>query len=275
MKFELYSGAGNRFLLVEDDQGELDASGGARELCARPLFSGLRADGLLVVAHEPDGVARMRIFNADGSRPEACGNGLRCVGWHLARTRGRELVTVRTDVGERQVELRRQAGELAVLYADMGSVTVERLGKPWPQVAGLEDARRADVGNPHCVLRVADERSQELERVGRAMQDHPEYPEGVNVGFLARREGHWRLRVWERGVGETEACGTGACAAAATVGGQDEETAIHMRGGVLTLRRGFGPRYHLLGEARHHGSLALDAGEPASTSRASAVRDPA
>jgi diaminopimelate epimerase len=274
VRFELYSGAGNRFLLLESKEADFDWPLTARRLCARTLFGGKQPDGLLVLTWEADGGARMRIYNADGSRPEACGNGLRCAGLHLARRLDQETVTLRTDAGERRIEMRRQAGEVATLYADMGVVTVGPLSEPWPELAGLHDAYRVDVGNPHCVLRVEDERSEELERIGRLLQISPEFPEGVNVGFLAGREDLWRLRVWERGVGETEACGTGACAAAAVIGGEEKEVLIRMRGGDLTLRRGPGTHYHLLGEARHHGSVELAVDMVATTPLARAEADP-
>jgi diaminopimelate epimerase len=258
VRIELYSGAGNRFLLAEQDSPGPAWTNIARDFCARPLFRGDRGDGLLVVRPDPDGRARMTIFNADGSRPEACGNGLRCAGWHLARTRGGDRLLVLTDVGERTVEVRARSGRVAVLDTEMGGVTVDPLSAPWPSLPRLIDVHRVDVGNPHCVLRVEDERSVELESIGRELQGHADYPRGVNVGALAKRERAWHLRVWERGVGETDACGTGACAAAALVGARSGETEIRMRGGVLTVRQDAQGRFYLRGQAEHLGALDLD-----------------
>lgn len=200
----------------------------------------------------------MVIYNADGSRPEACGNGLRCVGWHLTRESGGEVQKIETDAGLRRVEISRIGTEIALLLAEMGRAERFPLASPLcPEAEGLA-ATGVRIGNPHCVIRVEDERGVAVDQIGRAMQSHPDFPRGVNVGFLCQREDRWNLRVWERGVGETAACGTGACAAAAWVGDRGSETTIEMRGGRLVVRRDQEDRYFLFGEAVHHGSVDLE-----------------
>lgn len=118
------------------------------------------------------------------------------------------------------------------------------------------------MGNPHCVLRVLDERGPDLESLGARMQSHGDFPNGVNVGLLARRNSKWHLRVWERGVGETAACGTGACAAVACILEQQpslESTEISMAGGRLRVRpiahEGQGDELELYGAAEHLASF--------------------
>jgi diaminopimelate epimerase len=256
---QLYAGVDNRFLLFEGLEG-VDRAALARALCVQPLFHGERADGVLFVEQAPGADARMVIFNADGSRPEACGNGLRCVGWHLARTRGLEHALVETDAGPRAVRIVERAEGHAVLLAEMGAA--QRLGvvADLPQDLEVLSAEGYDLGNPHCILRVDDERDAEVERIGRVLQSHALYPRGVNVGFLAQRAGRWYLRVWERGVGETEACGTNACAAAEFLFESDGEPrhTLHLPGGELLVERLESGALTLLGTARHAGEVEVE-----------------
>ena len=257
MLFERYSGADNRFLLTTAALAGAAAERLAREVCRRELFAGQRADGLLVVEKRGENAPRMTIYNADGSRPEACGNGLRCVAWHLARTEQGTTFTIATDAGDRRARVVEARGERADLFVEMGTVEHGTLEKPWPRVRGLIRAQRASVGNPHCVLRVEDERELDTRAIGQVLQTHSAFPRGVNVGFLAQREGRWCLRVFERGVGETAACGTGACAAAATVADQPGEVSIHMRGGELRVVLDAQRNAQLLGQATYHGTIEL------------------
>ncbi len=261
---ELYAGADNRFLLFTEQAGvhwpEL-----ARALCAEPLFKGECADGLLVVGESVEADARMTLFNADGGRPEACGNGLRCVGLHLARTRGLEDARVATDAGVRAVRIESRRAESAVLVAEMGHASTIHLKAGLPQNVDVRVAVGFDLGNPHCILVVEDEREAQVERIGRAMQAHTDFPRGVNVGFLASRAGQWHLRVWERGVGETAACGTNACAAAAYLMQQGSNgqaghafQELHMPGGVLHVSKSASGALELRGAAVYCGSVECD-----------------
>ena len=262
MRLELYAGAGNRFALAEAPGVEPTWAELAREVCARELFGEARPDGLLVVREARGHDPRMEIYNADGSRPEACGNGLRCVAWHLVRTGREGGARVDTDAGVRRFELLEARGEVAEMYVEMGEARVHGISAPLPVVPGLVAAHRVNVGNPHCVLRVEDERVDGLAELGRWMQSHPDFPEGVNVGLLSWRNGAWHLRVFERGVGETEACGTGACAAVASLVLPAGTTEIVMRGGTLHVRQDEGGALHLSGEACHHGWVEIGLDQP-------------
>jgi len=236
VKLTLLSAAGNAFAVLEARRGDgpPDLAALAREVCADlgaewrrraragglPELRGRDLDGLLVVS-PASGAAncRMVIYNADGSRPEACGNGLRCVA-RFARENGwasRETVVVETDAGPRPVEL------LGGAHASTDEVQV-RAGMGTPRVLARDEelelpgervrATLIDMGNPHCVLFVEDERTAPLERLGPLLECHPRFPGKTNVEFVAARGDRLAVRVWERGVGETAACGTGACAAA-------------------------------------------------------------
>ncbi|MFT7486657.1 MAG: diaminopimelate epimerase [Candidatus Paceibacteria bacterium] len=266
VRFELYSGADNRFLLTEE---AFDPPLGpllARKHCAGTHFEGHRPDGLLVVSERSREGARMTIYNADGSRPEACGNGLRCVGWYLARSADGDAFTVDTDAGPRKTRIIASTQRQASIFTGMGPVAIEPLPAPWPKLPGLLAAYRGDVGNPHCILHVDDERVIDVTDVAQRLQSHPSFPAGVNVGFLSEREGVRYLRVHERGVGETSACGTGACAAAASLTQESAELEIRMHGGNLRVRIDTERCAELLGNATYYGVLDL---EPPEGSQAS------
>lgn len=258
--FQLFSGARNRFLVLPEEEGDVRWGRLAPGLCARGLFDDKSADGLLLI--DPTGSvtdARMTLWNADGSRPEACGNGLRCVAWWLFRSGSMGPRRIATDSGVREVEVIETRGDRdrARVWAQMGRAELFPLSAPLPGPGAELSAVGVRIGNPHCVLLVPDERYAAVEELGRALQTHPDFPEGVNVGFLARRDGRWFLRVHERGVGETEACGTGACAAAAVIG-EEGGTEIEMPGGVLEIRSARGGMIELLGDAVFHGEVELE-----------------
>jgi diaminopimelate epimerase len=234
------SGAGNLFVVVDgfQDGAPADPAALARTVCALPGPNGRRADGLLLaLPPRRGGHCAMEVYNADGTRPEMCGNGLRCVA-KLVADRGHVVAspfTIETDAGPRvaRVTLRPDRGVVAATI-HMGTPRIvardEQLG----------DFRAVlvDMGNPHCVLFVDDERTAPVAEVGPLLQRHPRFPQGTNVEFLARREGEHHLRVWERGVGETLACGSGACAAAVasvTEGRARWPVRLHLPGGVLVV----------------------------------------
>ncbi|MDP6538055.1 MAG: diaminopimelate epimerase [Planctomycetota bacterium] len=232
-----FSGAGNRFLLIDErDEGSVtrERDGGAMD--RRDVDGVLR----LLRPQSASADARLVITNRDGSRAAACGNGLRCVGLYLI-DRGEapaRPVRIETDAGERTVELVDRAEETALLRAAMGAASAIELAEPVVWAGERLEARGVRLGNDHLVLRVDDEREAPVEPLGRRLQTHTTFPDGVNVGFVARRAGAWRLRVFERGVGETRACGSGACAAAWTLFAAREATPpveIVMAGGVLTV----------------------------------------
>ncbi len=220
MKLSVLAGAGNTFAVFDartqvlpEDVAEL-----ARRLCAEP-WEGKPStlDGVLLVSAPVEGGAcRMVIYNADGSRPEACGNGLRCVA-KFAREQGfvdTDRFVVETDAGAREVELVREQGTIVGATARMGA---PRKIEPKVGLAtskGRKQATLVDMGNPHAVLFVADERRAAVQELGRELEYHPRFPQRTNVEFATVRDGRIHLRVWERGVGETQACGTGACATA-------------------------------------------------------------
>jgi diaminopimelate epimerase len=209
LRFAKYQGLGNDFVVVEGD--ELMSADRARRLCDRRR--GVGADGVLsILPARAGGAAYMHIYNSDGSVAAMCGNGVRCVARHLAETRALagDLV-VETDAGPRRCRIVRGAGgAVETIAVDMGPARVE--GEQVFEVAGERlHALRVSMGNPHAVFfdRATRERAAAIGPLVEAA-----VPGGVNVGFATVRDGGVDLVVWERGAGLTEACGTGACAAA-------------------------------------------------------------
>jgi len=248
LAFEKYEGLGNDFLVVDDPatRDRVDRALAAR-LCDR--HRGVGGDGVLVVGGEP-GRPSMRVFNADGSVPEMCGNGIRCVGLHLVRrgmARVSEPFAIDTDAGEHRV-LVHDAGDAGQVEVWMRAPSLAPgdlplrsdhrwVGEPIEVAGRLVRVTAVSMGNPHAVLFDED---AERAAIGPALEVDARFPERVNVGFAARTERGLELAVWERGVGWTMACGTGACAAAvaAVETGRAERgrpLAVHLPGGPLTI----------------------------------------
>ncbi len=213
LPFVKYQGLGNDFVVVEGS--ELMDPARAVRLCDRRR--GIGADGILtVLPARSGGAAYMHIYNSDGSVPEMCGNGVRCVARHIAETRGLSgEILVETDAGPRRCRIHRDAaGAVEAVSVDMGTARIE--GEQEFAVGGERlRALRISMGNPHAVL-FDDPTAARARAAGSAIEKM--VPGGVNVGFARRRPGAASnaldLVVWERGAGLTEACGTGACAAA-------------------------------------------------------------
>jgi len=228
------SGAGNRFL-VTDEPGPAAVDAGLRTLASGEPA----ADGLLqVLAGGASSDCTMTVFNADGGRAEACGNGLRCAALFARErglARGDELI-VGTDAGPRRVTLLREDGAVLSARAEMGSA---RVRSETIEVHGARhEVALVDVGNPHCVLFVRALDTKLLHGLGATLQDHPAFPAGVNLELVVREPERLVVRVFERGVGETAACGTGACAAAAAavrLHGHAVPVTVDMPGGRLTI----------------------------------------
>lgn len=231
---------------------------------------GIGADGLIVLSRDGDGGLRMTMWNGDGSRGAMCGNGLRCIAKlavdHGHAQQGR--MVLRTDAGDRAaIYLGACEGDpaAATVRTEMGVV---RVGNPRTiRVDGRAvEYVPGDAGNPHAVVFVPDVERADVLALGAAMQTHPDFPDGVNVEFV-RVVGPDRIRqrTFERGSGETLACGTGAAAVSAAarqlglvIG---DKISVELRGGVLTVLLG-GSSLAIEGSARtvFEGLIRLDGG---------------
>lgn len=241
LRFAKYEGLGNDFLVVDAETEGLVPEALAAQLCDRRR--GVGGDGVLLVlpprgAHQ-GATARMRVINADGSVPEMCGNGLRCLALHLSRRTPSELqdFVIETDAGPKTCRVRRTGEHGGEVTIDMGVVSVT--GTREVTVDDRTFALTlADAGNPHAIFLGAFERA-DVDRYGHALATHPSFPRGTNVEFVSRRSPTVAHAViWERGCGITLACGTGACAtgavlAEAGLAPYGEELTIELLGGPL------------------------------------------
>lgn len=214
--------------------------------------TGIGGDGLILIRPSKEADCRMEMYNADGSRGKMCGNGVRCVGkfvYESGRAR-RNPLRVDTDAGIKILELHLRGEKVESVTVDMGEpildgpqipVAAESQVIDAPLRVGERDWRVTCVsmGNPHCVTFLDDVAGLDLERLGPTFEHHAFFPERVNTEFvqvISRRE--LTMRVWERGSGETAACGTGACAVlvAAVLNGRAERRAtVHLNGGDLEI----------------------------------------
>lgn len=265
IEFTKLHGLGNDFLLFEAQTGAtLPSTAQWRALADRHAGVGFDQALVLEPPREAGTAVHYRVFNADGGEVEQSGNGARCVARFL-QLRGR--------VGaDGSVRMGSTGGPVAARVLDDGRVSV-KLGVPSFEprslpflAAGVESTYTLQVageaiefgavsiGNPHAVLRVAAIESAPVDRIGRALQSHASFPRQVNVGFMEIVDAaHIRLRVYERGAGETLACGTGACAAVAfgrNLGVLGTDVEVHVPGGRLGVHwQGPGEPVWLLGPA--------------------------
>lgn len=244
-RFFKYHGLGNDFVVLDRRATGLDLDAEtSRRLCDRHF--GIGADGVLVVLPEPGAAGRMVVHNADGSIAEMCGNGLRCVVKHVAESEAERpsSLAIATGAGVLRCEVEWSHGQVDRVTVDMGPAKLEdEVLPPGPfvrqPIEGLVGTA-VSMGNPHLVL--LDTPPLEAPRLGAALEHHPSFPNRTNVEFVeARAEGGLRVVVWERGVGITLACGTGACAtvAAAALDGRvpfDAWVPVELPGGVLEIR---------------------------------------
>lgn len=232
-------GTGNDFVVVEDlDDALVLDDRLVASLCDRRC--GVGADGVIRIAPGDSAPVFMDHRNADGSRPEMCGNGVRVLAKYCF-DRGilaGSTAAIETRAGLRTVVAHRDAsGHVAQVGVDMGAPTVGDLAAVLDADGDAVIAALVGMGNPHAVVFVDDVASAPVHGIGPGLEIHPAFPDGVNVEFAAvTSSGAIDMRVWERGVGETASCGTGACAvavAAAETGRTSRRVDVSLPGGVL------------------------------------------
>ena len=240
MDFTKLHGCGNDYIFLNCMEGAPDDLPGlARRLSDRRF--GVGGDGLICVC--PSGWAdfKMRMFNADGSEGTMCGNGIRCFGKYVydKGLTDRTRLVIETLSGDRELFLTIENGRAEGATVGMGIPAIY----PHMKITVKENTYTvipASMGNPHAVMEVEDPEEIDLQTVGPAVERHPLFPRRVNAEFIrVLNRGELQMRVWERGSGETMACGTGACAAAAAMmaaGKLDREAVVHLAGGDLKVR---------------------------------------
>ena len=252
MKFTKMQGLGNDYIYVNCLEEEVpDPVATARKISDRHF--GVGADGLVLICPDEQADFRMRMFNADGSEAEMCGNAARCVGKYI-HDRGlsdREEIRLMTGAGMKILQLKIRDGKTESVRVDMGEpiLVAERIpttltglkvvDTPVEVLGETYGVTCVSMGNPHAVIFVEDVESFDVHGVGAVIENYPLFPRKTNVEFVTvtDRE-NLRMRVWERGAGETMACGTGACATlvAAVLNGLSERKAtLRLNGGPLTV----------------------------------------
>ncbi|NJK69478.1 MAG: diaminopimelate epimerase [Microcoleus sp. CSU_2_2] len=273
IEFTKYHGLGNDFILIDNRHSSepLVTPEQAVELCNRHF--GIGADGVIFALPGQNGTDyTMRIFNSDGSEPEMCGNGIRCLAKFIADLERSEIHPPLSKGGSELIEssqppeskteyrIHTGAGVIITELRSDGQVKVDMgvprlLASEIPTTLAAADAKIIDVpievagkswavtcvsmGNPHCITFVEDVSAVVLETVGPQFEHHQAFPQRTNTEFIqVIRSDYVKMRVWERGAGVTLACGTGACAsvvAGVLVGKCDRTTAVELPGGVLEI----------------------------------------
>lgn len=250
--FAKYEGTGNDFIIVEDLAEEISiAPDAVAALCERRF--GIGADGLMLIRRSRLASFRMDFYNADGTRAEMCGNGIRCFAKYL-HDFGliKDLsIDIETGAGVKAVELIVDGNRAVGASVDMGRPELRAERIPVNASLGLENEAEVtlgssafegvcvSMGNPHFVVFIDDLRSAPIADVGPMIENHPAFPNKTNVEFAkVLSNDELELRVWERGVGETLACGTGACAAAVAAnlkGFAGRRVKVNLPGGSLVV----------------------------------------
>ena len=246
-------GIGNDYIYVNCFEEGIPADPAALSRRLSDRHFGIGSDGLILIRPTENGDAMMDLYNADGSRAMMCGNGIRCVGRYVYE-RGiakKEILRIDTLSGVKTLHLDVVNGTVQSIEVDMGEPVLEPASipvlLPGERAVSVPVEMGDDVfsvtcvsmGNPHCVLFVEDVDTLDLEELGPRFEWNPLFPQGVNTEFIQPLpDGSLKMRVWERGSGETWACGTGACAsvvAACLCGKAERQSVVHLRGGDLSI----------------------------------------
>ncbi len=262
MKFTKMHGCGNDYVYVDCTEHML-ANPSAAAIAVSDRHFGVGGDGLILICPSDKADFRMAMYNADGSEGSMCGNGIRCVA-KFVYDKGltdKTTLNIETKAGIKTLELTVENGKVSLVKVNMGmpdfraeavpvvglgrdvpglgegvvGQTVTVAGKPWTMTC-------LSMGNPHAVVWVDDVASLPLEQIGPAFEHAPYFPDRVNTEFVQVLNDHEiNMRVWERGSGETLACGTGACASVAACylnGRTGTQVMVHLRGGDLAVELG-------------------------------------
>ncbi len=253
MKFTKMQGLGNDYVYVNCLE-EIVEHPSETAVRVSDRHFGIGADGLILIRPSEQADFEMEMYNADGSRGEMCGNGIRCVAKYVYDygLTDKTHISIETLGGIKYLDLMVAEGKVKLVKVDMGSPVLEaeripvkgkgdRILNEAIQVGGMEyHITGVSMGNPHAVVFLEDVKNLEIEKIGPLFEHHEYFPNRVNTEFvhvLDRK--HVEMRVWERGSGETLACGTGACAAAVACvlnGLTEEEVTVKLLGGNLQIQ---------------------------------------
>ncbi|MCI8408069.1 MAG: diaminopimelate epimerase [Lachnospiraceae bacterium] len=253
MKFTKMHGCGNDYVYVNCFIEKMDNPEELSKKVSDRHF-GIGSDGLILILPSDVADFRMAMYNADGSEGNMCGNGIRCVGKYVFDygLTDKTSISVETKSGIKYLELFVEKGKVATVKVDMGAPIItakevpvifekEKMIGEKVEIAGKEyEMTCVSMGNPHAIVWVEDTSSLDLEKIGPIFENHDMFPERVNTEFIQIIDRHEvNMRVWERGSGETWACGTGACAAAVACilnNKTEDEVLVHLLGGDLKIQ---------------------------------------
>ncbi len=253
MRFWKMHGLGNDYIVIDNRHNKIGGKQAAdlsKRLCDRHFSVG--ADGLLLVSDSKLADAKMRIFNSDGSEAEMCGNGIRCFAKYCYENGivPKQEFTVETLSGLKRVWLSIKREEVAAVKVEMGAPNWQRSSIPMVGQGTCINENLTvggkgykvtclSMGNPHCIIFVDKVDDFPVEQIGPKIENHKVFPKRTNVGFTQfMNRNELKVRVWERGCGETLACGTGICAAVAAankLGMVGENVIVHVLGGDLQV----------------------------------------
>lgn len=255
MKFTKMHGIGNDYVYVNCFEESVPNPERVSEFVSDRHF-GIGSDGLVLIMPSDKADFRMRMFNADGSEGMMCGNATRCIGKYVYDNKltDKTEITLETKSGVKRLKLFIKDGLVDTVEVDMGQAVLKPcdipmkaegdsfINSPIEVDGGTYNVTAVSMGNPHCVIFTEGVDGLDLEKIGPSFENHPLFPERVNTEFCELlQNGTIKMRVWERGSGETWACGTGACASAvaAVLCGhrkRDEEIILKLRGGELAIK---------------------------------------
>ncbi len=254
MKFSKMHGIGNDYIYVNCFEEKIDEPEKISVIVS-DRHKGIGSDGLVLIMPSDKADFRMRIFNADGSEAMMCGNATRCIGkyvYDMGMTDKTEI-SLETNSGIKYLALSVSDGKVDSVSVDMGKAILKPSDIPVDssldlfvnQPVGVDgktyDITCVSMGNPHAVIFTEDIDRLDLEKIGPSFENHKLFPNRINTEFIEVIDDHTlKMRVWERGSGETFACGTGTCAAvvAAVLNGicpKNEEILVHLKGGDLRI----------------------------------------
>lgn len=254
MEFTKMHGTGNDYVYVNCMEQELPNPGAISEYISHRRF-GIGSDGLIMICKSDVADFKMRMFNADASEGKMCGNGTRCIAKYVydKGLTDKTEITLETNSGIKYLTLFPENGKVEFVEVDMGKAILtpkdipvnsdkERFISEPVEVDGKEyKITCVSMGNPHAIVYMDDIKDLDLEKIGPSFENHKLFPDRINTEFIEVIDSHTlNMRVWERGSGETFACGTGACASvvASVLNGycnHDEEVTVHLRGGDLKI----------------------------------------
>ena len=252
IKFTKMQGLGNDYVYMDAIHQKIENESSLAQFVSNRHF-GIGSDGLILICKSDIADFKMRMFNSDGSEAEMCGNGIRCVGkfvYDIGLT-DKTTVTVETLAGIKTLKLNTKAGKVETVKVDMGEPILNP--KEIPVISDEEPVKNlmleaeerkfkftcVSMGNPHAITEVEDTDKFDVEKYGKVLEVDKAFPNKTDVEFIQIIDkNHVKMRVWERGAGETLACGTGACATAVACylnGKTDRNVEVELLGGKLLI----------------------------------------